>query len=223
VRISVADDVTNGVISLVHDYGLGPIVPNTIVLGETEHEDNFRMFAEMIIRIFQLRRNIVIVRQSDNAPTEKAKKRIDVWWGLKRHNAGLSMALSYMLQSSRGWKGAELHLKSIARKEDERKAAEDILTTFLAEGRLSAKASVIYETGEKDDLFERIRQESVGADLVFIGMLPPDLDKFNEDPETTISEYTEYYRTILRYTRDFPPVAIVIAAEDLDFHKIFVS
>ncbi len=223
VRISVADDVIGGVISLVQDYGLGPIVPNTIILGETEHEDNFTLFAEMLIRIYQARRNIVIVRQSENLPARTIKKRIDVWWGRKRHNAGLSMALGYMLQISQEWKGSELHLKSIATKEDEKKVAEDILHSFLAEGRLSAKASVVFETGNRQALFNRIRQESTGADLVFIGMLPPDLEKFKEDPEATINAYAEYYRLILELTKDFPPIAIVLAAEDVDFHKIFVS
>ncbi|NRA47288.1 MAG: amino acid permease [Oligoflexales bacterium] len=66
VRLTVAKDISKGVVSLVRDYGLGPIIPNTILLGETEQEDNFEQFAKMVIRIYQAERNCVIVRVPDS-------------------------------------------------------------------------------------------------------------------------------------------------------------
>lgn len=223
VRVSVADDVISGTQSLVRDYGLGPIYPNTIILGETENEENYTMFAEMLIRIYQAERNIIIIRESDREETNKGTKRIDVWWGRERHNAGFSLAIGFMLQSSHNWLGAELYLKSIATKSTDHNEAEQVLEAFLEEGRLDAKARVYDTEGDKFAVFDKIREKSGGADLVFIGMQTPNLELFKEDPQKVVAEYAEYYRELLKLTQDFPTCGIVLAAEDIDFHKIFSS
>lgn len=221
VRISVADDVISGTQSLVRDYGLGPIYPNTIILGETENEDNFIQFTEMVIRIYQAKRNLIIVRESNLEAPRVSNKRIDIWWGRERHNAGFSLAIGYMLQSSRNWIGAELFLKSIATTNTNHSDAEKVLTEFLEEGRLDAKARVYDTDGDKTDVFRVIAEKSLGADLVFIGMLPPDLEAFEANPAQVVEEYSKYYQNLLKLTQNFPTCAIVLAAEDVDFHKIF--
>lgn len=241
VRLSVADDVAKGVVSLVQDYGLGPIIPNTIVLGETEQEDNFEQFAKMVIRIFQSERNCIIVRvpdsylqagKEDSLPeelknlnfyfTNNKNKRIDVWWGRQRNNAGLSLALGFLLQTSKSWDGAGLCLKSVVSEQSEMLASEELLQSLINESRLDAEWMTYFEPGEKEHIFKRIKQESQDAGFVFMGMLAPDLDKFREDPEKATKDYAQYYRSLLQATNDFPPLAMVLAAESLDFHKIFI-
>ncbi|MFK7825431.1 MAG: amino acid permease [Oligoflexales bacterium] len=241
VRLSVADDIAKGIVSLVRDYGLGPIIPNTILLGETEQEDNFEQFAKMVIRIYQAERNCVIVRVpdtylqtgKDEATPEELKnlnfyfthnknKKIDVWWGRQRNNAGLSLALGFLLQTSKSWDGAGLCLKSVVNKKSELQSSEELLQSLINESRLDAEWKIYIEEGQKKDIFQRIREESKDAGFVFMGMLAPDMEKFREDPETTIKEYALYYRSLLEATKDFPPLAIVLAAENLDFHKIFI-
>ncbi|MEZ4741242.1 MAG: amino acid permease [Bdellovibrionota bacterium] len=221
VRISVADTVNSGVQSLVRDYGLGPIYPNTIILGETEQEENFNEFAEMLITIYQAGRNIVVIRESGLPLVQHRIKRIDVWWGRERRNAGLSLALGYMLQSSPEWEGSRLALKSVTTTESENIAAQEILDNYLAEGRLEADANTYSAEANRQSVFNKIRSVSKDAQLVFIGMRPPNLDEYRENPEKAIKEYELYYKELLDVTRQFPACAIVIAAEDIDFHKIF--
>ncbi|NRA46653.1 MAG: hypothetical protein HRU09_17025 [Oligoflexales bacterium] len=132
------------------------------------------------------------------------------------------MALGFLLQTSKSWDGAGLCLKSVVNKESEMKAGEELLQSLINESRLDADSKIYFEPGDKQSVFKRIREESKDSGFVFMGMLPPDLKKFRENPEATIREYAIYYRSMLKATSGFPPVAIVLAAENLDFHKIFI-
>jgi len=229
VRVTVDKDSLSGAQSLVRAYGLGPLIPNTIVLGETEKEDNFYIFAEMLIRIYQAKRNIVIVRESKQESFMMHENSvpllsdIDIWWGRERQNAGLSLALGFMIQKSRIWKNISLHLKSIVKTEDNRQSAQKILEDYLAESRINADCHSYVEQGEKSVVFSRILNESRNAQLIFLGMKPPNLKDFLENPEKTILEYRDYYCSILKMTQNFPMTVIVLAAEDIDFHKIFTD
>lgn len=237
VKTTAAEDVTNGVVSLVRSYGLGPIIPNTIVLGETEQKDKFEYFAEMIIRMYQSKRNIVIVRIPEDYDYETSRqikenllhgkaenhKSIEVWWGRERNNASLALALGFMLQSNGSWRGAELNLKSVTNQESELKSAQKLLDDLLHKSRLDAKSYAFYQAGERTQIFDRIRKESQTSSMVFLGMHPPSLEQYRINPEKTVSEYAEYYKKLLHNTRDFPPLSIVLAAEDIDFNQIFVA
>ena len=241
VRISVSSDIQKGMLSLIRDYGLGPITPNTVILGETENPEHFLTFTETLIRTYQLKRNLVVVRvpehylgtrNGQHEPEDlknlnfyfsgNHNKQIDVWWGRQRNNAGLSLALGYLLQMSPSWEGASLNLRSITTDPEEVTAGEELLQGLISESRLDAKPSMYLHQDPEVSIFSRIAKESHESGFVFLGMLPPDIEKFKSDPETVIKEYASYYKNILDQTADFPPVGMVMAAEDLDFHKIFV-
>jgi hypothetical protein len=64
------------------------------------------------------------------------------------------------------------------------------------------------------DIFDIIREASQAASLVFIGVREPATE---ETPEA----YSEYYRLLLDRTENFPPTAMVLAAEDIKFQQIF--
>ncbi|MDD9951950.1 MAG: Na-K-Cl cotransporter [Zetaproteobacteria bacterium] len=237
VRVSVSENILHGAVNLVRDYGLGPICPNTVILGETEQSENFEAFASMIIRLYQAKRNIVIIRLPNSANIDsdvglrhdapmsrpiEHRGAIDVWWGRERSNAGLALALGYLIQSHTTWEQAELNLKSISCEKEEVKSGRELLNRFVGESRLDANWHMVYHDGPQETIFERIKAESKQANLIFIGMLPPDLDAFEVEPEQITKAYAEYYRGLLRKTDGFPPLAMTIAAEEMDFHKIFV-
>ena len=63
VEINVAKDKITGMKELVKMYGIGPLAPNTFLLGETEKIENFIPFAELIQVMYRAGRNIVIIRE----------------------------------------------------------------------------------------------------------------------------------------------------------------
>jgi len=214
-EVVVADDIYTGAKGLVRTYGLGPLTPNTFLLGETEKRGNFIQFGNLIKFIYQARQNLVVVRQGQAHPkTKRARRQIIVWWGGKRENVGLMLTLGYMLQSSPEWRGARLTLKTIVKREEEGEKIRQYLQTFLTEGRLTAGFEVLVNDSREDIISTTVRQFSQQADLVFMGIRPP-------DPNESDQEYGGYYEGLIKSTEHFPPLALVLAAEKIRFSEIF--
>ncbi len=215
VEINMAESVISGAKELIRSYGLGPLEPNIFLLGETEKRENFIKFTELLRLIYQSKRNVVVVREGKVSEKKKTTtKQIHVWWGGKRQNAGLMLALGYMLQTSPEWKKSELILKTIVSSEEDREHAYENLRKFFAEGRLSATIKVLVGNPKEEIISTTIKRFSEGADLVFLGMRPP-------EPEESTEDYAAYYEEIIKRTRKFPPLALVLAAEDIKFSDIF--
>ncbi len=224
VNVTIDDDLADAVFTLVHTSGLGTIVPNTIMLGETEKEARIEKFVEMCLRIHQAKRNLIIVRENSQTytRTEKSKrKRIDVWWGREQENASFSLVLGYMLQNSAEWAGAELNLKTITSSEEERNSAVEYLNDFIKRSRIDAKPEVYLNNDTSIGPFHVIERESRDADLVFIGMVPPELERFIADPEDYTATYANYYRDLIHKTAGFPKTAIVLTGQEISFSEIF--
>lgn len=213
VEVSLASDVMEGLRTLIQSYGMGPLVPNTIVMGESEHMENLPSFSKLIRFIHRNNRNILLMREgSKNAGR---RRRYDVWWGRERQNAGLMLALGYMLAHHTTGYDTTLVLKSIVGNTTEQAAAEEYLGHFLLDGRLDVELEVIVVDNWKGKLKQTICESSGDADMVFLGLRPP------EELET-IDAYAEYYQGILDLTEGLPPTVLTMAAEEIDFGKIFV-
>ncbi len=65
-----------------------------------------------------------------------------------------------------------------------------------------------------DSAFDVIARASGDSDLVLLGLRPPESDEAPED-------YSEYYAQLLSNTDGLPATALVLAAEDIDFQRIF--
>ncbi len=216
VKISLADNVYPGAREVVKNYGIGPLTPNTFLLGETEHRENYEEFAELIRLIHQSRRNLIIVREGDaEKEKESAVKNICVWWGGERENAGLMLALAYMLQISPEWKNSKLQLKMIVRRDEDRQSALEQANRYVTEGRLTVDVEILVGQPGGSLVSTTIRDFSEGADLVFLGMRPP-------GPDEPVGEYAAYYEELIKSTEGFPPSALVLASEDIKFSKIFI-
>jgi solute carrier family 12 sodium/potassium/chloride transporter 2 len=214
VKVYPADDLMNGISSLIKGYGFGPVEPNTILLGETEEEKNLVPFVDLIKMIYEHRRNLIIIKESEEPADTKKVRCIDVWWGQKGNNAGLILALAHLLNTSPSWPHSKLILKTIIFSEDDRANTQKGLLKFVDEVRLEAEVEVIL--GNVSGIFETIRDHSQNADFVFVGLRPP-------NPEETNEEYGLYFKDIIRKTYGMPPVAYVLSSEAVDFQKIFSS
>jgi hypothetical protein len=220
IRTLPSSDPYAGAAMMIRSYGFGPIVPNTILIGETEKPSSFVGFAQLIQLITRSQRNLVIVREpSDPAgdvltEEHRRERRIDLWWSEKSPHAALMLAIAILLRRSHGWTDATLYFKtivdSVAKKED----AVARLKRFLDDARIAATPEVHVCGGQ--DAFQVIRRSSAHADLVFLGMRPP-------GPTETAKDYSRYYEGLLRDTEALPATALIIAGENLDFHRIFVG
>ncbi|OVE75651.1 hypothetical protein BVX97_03960 [bacterium E08(2017)] len=212
VKIYPADNHVEGAKVLTQAYGYGPIKPNTVMMGASEEADHFMEYTQLMRHVNKLSHNLVVVRESDEQPAVSEGKRIDVWWYGPQQNLGLLLALAYLLKSSSAWRGAELVLKTIVNKPEEREELQERQDKFIESVRIQARAEVIVRS--MDDIFTNIRSLSDGADLVMMGMRPAEQEESDE-------EYCSYYESILKNTEGMPPTVLVLAAEEMDHYAIF--
>jgi len=211
VEVHAADDVMAGAWNLVQSSGVGPLYPNTVILGLSRDPERLAGYARLIVQGHRLQRNLILIRAA-SGDEASGRRRIDVWWGGQRKNAGLMLALGYLLQTSEEWSGARLRIQTIVRSEEERPHALARLQALIERGRIEATPGVVLQ-GDRSP-FEVIRAASAGADMTFLGLRPP-------DEEETEEAYAAYYTDLLEKTEEFGATAYVLAAQDIDFGRIF--
>lgn len=214
VKVALSENIIEGAKELISNYGIGTLAPNTILLGETEHRENFEEFSDFIRHTYRSRRNLVIVREG--SPPDRGDDRpltISVWWGGRRENAGLMLVLGYMLQMSPEWKNSKLQLKTIVGSEGGCEATFEHLRNYLEESRLDVEVEVVLKNPE-ETIDQIIRRTSEGSDFVILGIKPPDEDE-------SVSDYASYYEKLLKSSKDYPPTAFVLSAEMIHFSDIF--
>ena len=203
-RVMKAPDVFTGMETLIEAYGLGTLVPNTIVLGHGEAEKRER-FSASLQRIYAAKRNLIILQHNEERGFGE-RKRIDLWWGGLKGNGGLMMTLAYLLKTDITWRNATLRVKMVVSAQEGAAEAEKNLSALMAGFRTGAVAEVL--VGNFQTL---LQQSSADADLVLLGMRAP-----TQDP----TEYADYYSRLLERTQNLPTTALILAAEELEFSEI---
>ncbi len=207
VRVVTAPDLFTGAEQLVNSYGIGPLVPNTILLGDSQSLERRDSYCQMIVQLHKAQRSVIIFRTSDEQSFTR-RKRIDVWWGGLNANGGLMLVLAYLLRTSIEWRGAEINLKLMVNDEMAAQAARSNLNNLVQQLRIGATPKVIISDGKS---FPDILQyHSKRADLVFLGMALP----------TAVDDYSQYYEKMQKIVEGLPPTIFVLAAPNFAFSEV---
>jgi amino acid transporter len=211
VRVARGEDPFTGAERLVEAYGLGYLVPNTILLGDNQNADHRLRFCRMIAHFHAAQRNVVIVREE---PTHGygERRRIDVWWGGLQHNGGLMMILAYLLSTSLRWRSADVRLKMVARTEAAAEGCRRNLAELVERARVGARFEVLVDDGRSFE--KRLAESSAGADLVMMGIREPGED---------VAAFADYYEDLQVRTAGLPSTVFVLAAEDLVFGEVLIQ
>ncbi|OZC01905.1 Na-K-Cl cotransporter [Rubricoccus marinus] len=207
VRVIAAPDPFEGAERLVDSYGLGALVPNTILLGDPQDPERQKRYGQTIAHFYARNRNVIIARDG-GAQGFGARKRIDVWWGGLRGNGGLMLILAYLLHSSLDWRGSEVRIQMVAPTE---KAARDMRASvegLLRDTRTGAQLDVILARSRPFD--QILRETSRDADLVLLGMASPGEG----------DGFADYYAALRDRTEGLPTTLFVLAAEDIAFGQM---
>tara|TARA_R110000868_G_scaffold294140_1_gene554688 strand:+ start:18184 stop:20427 length:2244 start_codon:yes stop_codon:yes gene_type:complete len=213
VKVVSSNNPFKGSVKLVEAYGLGKLVPNTIVLGGSENPEIREEYCDMIRSFYNMKRNVILIHggeedeNNEMAHTLK-RRRIDLWWGGFKGNGGLMMILVYMLQNSVSWKNAEVHLKIIVELEDAVEEIQKNMRNIVNQIRFDAEIDVIVSDGKP---FQEIfKNSSKDSDLILLGMATPG------------KEFTKYYEKMLSQTKDMPTTVFVLAAQDISFGEVLI-
>ena len=221
-KIITADDPFTGAQTLVEAYGMGPLVPNTVLLGDTEDPDieSVQRYCDTIRVCHEARRNVIIFQGEKNEEDETEsflppmfvrdeKRQIDVWWGGLQSNGGLMLILAYLLRTSWLWRAAEIRLKLVVSDEAAAQAAEVNMENLTNSLRIGATPEIILAEGRSFD--DILQESSAAADLVFLGIAVPD------------ENFPAYYQKLRDRTAGLPPTVLVLASENLDFSEMLSS
>ncbi|WP_138430831.1 amino acid permease [Fodinibius saliphilus] len=211
VRVTTGEDPFQGAKDMVQAYGLGALVPNTIILGDSENEGMRDKYCNMINSFHAQKRNIVIVHDNEEIGFGE-RKRIDVWWGGLRGNGGLMMILAYLLQSSRKWWDAKVNIKMVVEGEKGAEDAQRNLTRIMNKIRIDANAEVLLSNGKSFD--DILHESSEGADLILMGLA---------EPNEMENDFKQYYENLHDRLSGLPTTVMVLAAEEISFGEVLLQ
>jgi amino acid transporter len=210
VRLTTASDPFEGALQLVETYGIGPIVPNTILLGDSEDPERRQSYCNLIAQTNRARRNVLILRENEEKRFG-SYQRIDVWWGGMQGNGGLMLLMADLLRSTIRWRNADIFLKLVVPDDAAAEAAHVNLEQIVQELRISAITKVLVANGRPFD--DILRESSAFADLIFLGMASPSL----------VDDYPAYYAALQQRTTDLPTTVFVLATGDFAFTDVLAE
>ena len=208
VRVVSAPDSFEGAKRLVDSYGLGTLVPNTIILGDSENLEIRDKYCDMIRYFYNQKRNVIVIHDNKEIHFNNYQK-IDVWWGGLKKNGGLMILLTYMLQSSTRWYDADVTIKMVVKHENAVEGIRKNLEQILNKIRIEASIELI--VAENRSFKEILHDSSSSADLILLGMATPGDD------------FAAYYEKIQGRLEGMPTTALVLAGEEMSFGEVLLQ
>jgi len=163
-RVVMSDDFEEGVCSLIQSSGVGPLAPNTVMLGWSGDWLNHNLYLKTLRRILELQQNLLI-HVDAKGPQETLNPTIDVWWGAKV-NGSLMIIFAHLLRSNREWKDREIRVMTIVGKDKIPEKKRENLDLILKEARIDASVHVLPLEGSP---FDVIQQHSSQSEVSFVG------------------------------------------------------
>ncbi len=207
VRLITAPDPFAGAEQLVEIYGLGHLVPNTVLLGDSESPARRDRYCQTIGTLHRAKRSLIILHDNRDLGFGK-RQRIDVWWGGRQANGSLMLLLAYLLRTQMAWREATIYLKLVVPNQTAAQAAQTNLKNLIEELRIEAVPKVLIAEGRSFD--EILHESSQNADLIFLGMATPQEGM----------KYTEYYEQLQAKATHIPTTLFVLAAPDFAFEEV---
>lgn len=208
VRVIPAPDAYSGVKRLVEAYGVGPLIPNSVLLGQNhELSKDRKKFCSLVSDLYRAKRNVFILRAEEKMGFQQ-RKRIDIWWGGLQGNGALMLILGYLTQTSLMWKGSEVHLRMVVKDEKAKEETFRNLQEIIERTRTNFIPHVITSSGQK--FWDLVLEHSQDADLVFLGIRKPQDD------------FVDYWDKLLTETTNLPATVFVLASEEIDFKDVLL-
>ncbi len=221
VTIAQETDPAMAMERLVDSYGLGPLIPNTIVLGDhAANEERTNLVAHLITHATRQQRNVVVIFGEDETQfldkdlKGKEPARIDVWWDDEsKENSELMLLLAHMHQSSKGYGAIEVNVKCTVPNESAREHRQAFFDDFFTRSRFRVSTQV-YVSDSEEESARLLHHFSPNANLIFHGLRLPLADE-------TADDYLTYYKAVARNHKRLPHLAYVVAAESVDLTNLF--
>ncbi|MBN1306423.1 MAG: hypothetical protein JXA18_00800 [Chitinispirillaceae bacterium] len=223
VKIYSSSSFTKGATTLLRTYGFGPLVPNTVLMGDPSEELTPDSYLDVVHAAAEERCNLIIVKEDgrkDNREEKTDRRRIDIWWDQESENAGLLLALGFLMNSSRHWSRSYLMVHTILTDTNGEKDIEKRIRATVRKMRLGAHIR-IHENKESRPHWNIITETSADAAFVLLGIHSPAAHVHAETPPSLA--YKDYFDGIIDRMQKLYAAAAVMAHEQIDFESLFIE
>jgi potassium/chloride transporter 4/5/6 len=173
-EVDVVRDVISGITDVSQANGFGGLDSNTILIGWPKTNERMVEFLHVVHRLERIHKSVVIGHiQPGVIPREGDERVIHVWWGGLKHNSDLMMLLAHLITRNPEWRRSRIRILSVASNELMKANTERYLAELLPAIRISAEPTVMLHPKDRT-IREIIHQESAEADVVFLGLDPPE-------------------------------------------------
>ncbi len=220
VRLTTASNFAEGILKLVEIYGIGPLVPNTILIGDSsasfnDDKQSHEKYCEMITKLHSWKRNLLIFKEdsykniSNSTIPLRKRTRIDVWWGGMQANGSLMLLLAYLLRNDWQWRRAKIMLKLMVNDQNAAESTKENLKNLTAKMNMDIIPHILVSDGRSFD--DVLYDNSKSADLIFLGLATP-----NEN-------FAQYYQNWQNRTKHLPDTIFVLAAPGFPFEEVLAK
>lgn len=198
--VVVAEDLGQGIKSLIQCHGIGGVRPNTILLGWSEDPERVGLFARTLRLCRAMGRSLVVVRYDrtvERSRDEAPEGSLNVWWR-EPHNGALMLLLAHLMKQNRLWRDHPLRILCPVPPLADRTNLLKEMTDRLALARIDAEIVVLPAEDRLATLREEMTREKSAA--LFVGFEPP-------EPGTE-GDFLDTYRAVT----DLPGDVILVSS-----------
>ncbi|XP_023030764.1 solute carrier family 12 member 4 isoform X1 [Drosophila tropicalis] len=148
--VLVAQEIGEGLSSVIQTIGLGGMKPNTVIIGwpyswRQEGRNSWKTFIQTVRTVAACHMALMVPKGINFYPESNHKVKIggniDIWWIV--HDGGLLMLLPFLLKQHRTWRNCKLRIFTVAQIEDNSIQMKKDLKTFLYHLRIEADVEVV--------------------------------------------------------------------------------
>jgi len=211
VELGFAPNITSGMKTMVSNYGLGPLTPNTIVFGAVNDREAITKYTDVVHMVRQQDRNLIIVNESEFPKVGN----IDIWWDHKNSsNSDLMIIFAHMLQKSKKWNQAPITIRSIAHTEEEKAKQELQFADLFSKNRLNMRSAVsVYQPRSTEEEFAKLQSLSCDAAYIFSSLRLRELEESD-------AAYTSYLEARIHKQPNSPTMALIMASPSINVKEV---
>lgn len=201
-EVIFAEDIDEGIRTVIQAHSIGPLKPNTVLLGWPQSEERAQVFFRHLRIITAMGKSAVIVVDNGLPADIRLARRIDIWWRGEK-NGSLMATLAHLLTQNGSWRQSQIrilrHVHDAAGRESSRTAVHGLVEA----SRLRAEARVVVA---EEPFPNVLHQHSVKADVVFMGLPIPAEDQ----------DSLHVYRQLSSLLAPMPTTVLVHSTGDAD-------
>ena len=195
-EVNIIPDFEAGIMGIIQANGIAGMHSNTIMFGWTKGVDRIQRLLRIVRIVSEMKRNSILayIPEIENSSTHH--NCIDVWWRGMQKNGDMMLLLAHLLNLNTEWRQAKLRLRTIVSTKEDQILMNKKLNALIDESRISAESNVILNNNN-ENVIELMHKSSKDADLVFIGLGLPELNKEIEFAENLDKLVTGFNSAIL--------------------------